>query len=72
MVTVLESVIMHIHGVLNLGHCRKNTAGGSDLSSSFCQILVGQFAFLSPGRTGIQSWTGYSISISLLLQEWRL
>lgn len=40
-VTVRKSVIVHIHAVLNLGHCRRNTTDGSDLSSSFSQILVG-------------------------------
>lgn len=52
MVTVLKSMITHIHGVLNLGHYRKNTADGSDLSS---QILAGQLAFRSPGGTSVQS-----------------
>lgn len=44
MVTVMKSVIMHIHEVLNLSHCRENTADKSDLFSSFSQILVCRLA----------------------------
>lgn len=54
-VTVLKSVIMHIRGVLNLGHYRKSIVDGSNLSSFFSQILVGQLAFLSPGGTSVQN-----------------
>jgi len=71
-VTVLKLVIMHIHGVLNLGYYRKNTADGNDLSFFFSQNFVGRLAFLSPGGTCVQNWTGYSTSIYLLLQEGRL